>query len=223
MEKNKCLNCEGSFDCVKSKNNKTRKFCCFRCYNEYKKINQVKVICSFCGKSIFASKKRSQEIAHCSRKCYIAHAVSGEDRRCKKCGELKSIKEFALHVIGKPIKRRVCHDCFNKDNMAKSLTSKYRWQSSKSRCLRTDQIWDISFEDFEVLIKNRCHYCDGELNKTGCGLDRKNNNLGYIAGNVVPCCKECNAVKNSFFTYEDMMLLSPVLKQIRRQKDAHGK
>jgi len=29
------------------------------------------------------------------------------------------------------------------------------------------------------------------------GIDRINSNIGYIEGNVVPCCKHCNRAKNT--------------------------
>ena len=40
---------------------------------------------------------------------------------------------------------------------------------------------------------NPCFYCDKPLEFTG--LDRANNNLGYIPGNVVACCRLCNRMK----------------------------
>ncbi len=29
------------------------------------------------------------------------------------------------------------------------------------------------------------------------GIDRINSNIGYIEGNIVPCCKHCNSAKNT--------------------------
>jgi len=44
------------------------------------------------------------------------------------------------------------------------------------------------------------------------GVDRLNNDLGYIAGNCVPCCPECNYKKNNYsileFLADARMLLS---------------
>lgn len=50
---------------------------------------------------------------------------------------------------------------------------------------------------FETLIIQPCFYCryhkDGEVN----GIDRIDNNKGYIIDNVVACCEACNAMKSS--------------------------
>ena len=206
-----------------SKNNKSRKFCCMRCYNEHKKINQIKMVCGFCGRDFFVSKKRSQEVSHCSRKCYIDHAASGGTRVCKNCGLPKPDEEFAKHAKDKQIKRRVCIDCFNLQTKEKNRRPLTRWLGQKSRCDKSEQTWKISFAVFESLIVMPCHYCGGKLNLTGCGLDRKDNSKGYEVDNVVPCCRQCNRVKGHDFTYDEMLLISPVLQGIREARIAHGK
>ncbi len=69
-------------------------------------------------------------------------------------------------------------------------------------------LWDIPREEFDVLIKNNCYFCgippsttriarrmNGDL--TYNGIDRLDNNLGYIKGNIVSCCKLCNRAKSN--------------------------
>lgn len=77
-----------------------------------------------------------------------------------------------------------------------------------------DLLFRLNF--YASLIQDAvCHYCGGPLNETGVGLDSMDNTIGHTCYNVVPCCKLCNVRKNSDLTYEEMMLLSPALKQIR--------
>lgn len=89
----------------------------------------------------------------------------------------------------------------------------------------------IEFQDFLELIKEKkCHYCGEELiyeeysrywgktNSRAHQLDRKNNNLGYIKENLVPCCWECNRLKSDRFTYEEFIQLSPTLKKIKIER-----
>ena len=52
----------------------------------------------------------------------------------------------------------------------------------------------LSFEDFLETVNKPCAYC-GENEKIG--IDRVNNNIGYVVGNVVPCCKWCNRMKGT--------------------------
>jgi hypothetical protein len=56
----------------------------------------------------------------------------------------------------------------------------------------------LSFVDYFTLISNPCFYCGGPLSETGGGLDRINNDIGYVKGNVRPCCHVCNQAKSSF-------------------------
>lgn len=53
---------------------------------------------------------------------------------------------------------------------------------------------------FEELIRGRCKYCgeDRRSERNGIsymGVDRVDNSMGYVPGNVVPCCKICNYAK----------------------------
>jgi hypothetical protein len=63
--------------------------------------------------------------------------------------------------------------CFFCGNAPTRLASAYCGKSLKIRNLKSDS-------DF------RCH-----------GLDRIDNERGYVAGNVVPCCWECNRIKST--------------------------
>lgn len=58
------------------------------------------------------------------------------------------------------------------------------------------------------VVFKKCHYCNIEpfvstkiINNNGAehflynGIDRIDNNKGYVLNNVVPCCKQCNFAK----------------------------
>lgn len=90
---------------------------------------------------------------------------------------------------------------------------------------------NLTYEDLIKIIPyngiGECHYCDEKLfwidyqdrkadkRREGSNFDRKDNNDGYSADNIVHCCGNCNKTRSDKFTYEEFMLLSPVLKQIR--------
>jgi 5-methylcytosine-specific restriction endonuclease McrA len=40
-----------------------------------------------------------------------------------------------------------------------------------------------------------CHYCGNKI--IGVGLDRIDSSIGYTIENCVPCCKDCNIMKNA--------------------------
>lgn len=68
--------------------------------------------------------------------------------------------------------------------------------------------WNISDELAFELFDKPCHYCGIEFSNERYiisknivyrynGIDRVNNDIGYIEGNVVTCCKKCNFAKGS--------------------------
>lgn len=83
------------------------------------------------------------------------------------------------------------------------------FRSYKAGAARRGYTWAISFDDFLRLTSSPCHYC-GELwsVETGRntkingtykrnGIDRQDNNIGYVLDNCVPCCWPCNGLKKA--------------------------
>jgi len=50
----------------------------------------------------------------------------------------------------------------------------------------------LSFAQFTKLFIGECHYCGVENAR---GIDRVDNNIGYIIDNCVSCCGVCNKMK----------------------------
>jgi hypothetical protein len=65
----------------------------------------------------------------------------------------------------------------------------------------------ISFDEFVSICSLPCYYCGQLPEERPCqrgrtiikasGIDRIDNNKGYIHNNIVPCCTWCNRAKNS--------------------------
>lgn len=75
-------------------------------------------------------------------------------------------------------------------------------KSAKSRGHR----FDLTFEQFSVLVHEDCFYCGIEpstLKRSSWetvkinGIDRLENSTGYIIDNCVSCCPTCNYMKRS--------------------------
>lgn len=81
----------------------------------------------------------------------------------------------------------------------------YEWKATKRSLCFT-----ISLEAFKNLIHIPCYYCGLQPEQTlqkypgfiYIGVDRIDNRRGYEPGNVVSCCKICNAFKSSRTTQE---------------------
>jgi len=90
-------------------------------------------------------------------------------------------------------------------------------RSYKNNAKRMGREFLLTTEFFKEITKNNCFYCGIEPKNTSkggrCygeyiynGIDRIDNSLGYIEGNVISCCSTCNHAKatlgqNEFLTW----------------------
>ena len=65
------------------------------------------------------------------------------------------------------------------------------------------------------ILKQKCVYC-GDIRRVGC--DRVDNSKGHTKDNVVPCCYECNTMRNNLFSFEEMKLLGEVVSKIKANR-----
>lgn len=69
-----------------------------------------------------------------------------------------------------------------------------RWCELLKRAERYGHEISITREEWDELIKEPCYYCGKEAR---FGIDRVDNNLGYLQGNCVSCCEWCNRAKRN--------------------------
>ncbi len=95
----------------------------------------------------------------------------------------------------------------------------YKYNANKRKLA-----FNITKEEFKKLTQKSCHYCGAE--PTGSikqdtysngayiynGVDRKDNNIGYVLTNCVPCCRVCNRAKMNM-EYTDFLLWIKNLKE----------
>lgn len=97
-----------------------------------------------------------------------------------------------------------------------SMKGRYKYMLYDSK--RRDLECNLSFEEYSDLISKLCFYCEKPLPASSCtGLDRKYNGIGYITGNVVPCCGPCNVLRGNKFTVPEMKLAIMIIKFFREE------
>lgn len=95
----------------------------------------------------------------------------------------------------------------------------------KSRCKKQNKEFSLTKDEFRELIKQNCYYCgSGHSNlydvphvipMTYNGIDRVENEYGYVLENCVPCCKVCNRAKQSMPAIEFIKWLDQVVNYRR--------
>jgi len=87
----------------------------------------------------------------------------------------------------------------NNEKKVKAYNRKYGmslagfWRRYKYRAKKAGYEMNITLEDFENITSLPCKYC-GE-NERQRGIDRVDNNIGYLKENCVSCCGICNMMK----------------------------
>jgi hypothetical protein len=100
----------------------------------------------------------------------------------------------------------------NKNKLSNNLGAiRLVYRHYKANAKKRNINFFLSIEEFQKFIFNTCYYCgsapkaskfttsqknrkDKELSYNG--IDRVNNNIGYISDNCVTCCKICNSAKS---------------------------
>lgn len=66
----------------------------------------------------------------------------------------------------------------------------------KKRADNKSLLYDLTTEEYNTIIKSQCYLCGRKsCEKYKNGIDRVDNNIGYIMSNVKACCGGCNYMK----------------------------
>lgn len=77
-----------------------------------------------------------------------------------------------------------------------------RFSVLKSEAKRRELGVSITFEEYKETILAPCFYCGKVLPLSGGGIDRISSDVGYVSGNIRPCCAQCNIAKSSYTELE---------------------
>jgi len=88
----------------------------------------------------------------------------------------------------------------------------------------------LTYEEFlEFTTIDTCCYCGKEIvwnphqfykgsQKQRYNLDRKDCSGGYTKDNCVVCCSDCNFTKGNRFSYDEMLKLGVIIRQINQER-----
>ena len=97
-----------------------------------------------------------------------------------------------------------------KESNRELITAKYVFWDYQKNARRRGYTFELGINFFLKTIKKDCYYCgsspsiieedraersDFKMHRNG--VDRKDNTIGYIESNCVPCCTKCNLIKGS--------------------------
>lgn len=173
--------------------------------------------CASCNNEFEISPSRENKRKCCSKKCSnkMKLIIDNDNyRRCNICKEIKTINHFGAsnrHRLGREYR---CLECNRKKSKQSNRKPNIRFATAQCVARNRKLEWDLTFDDYQKFINNSCVYCGNSISQTGTGLDRQDNNKGYIITNVVACCGRCNRIKSDEFNYNEMLLIGKTIKTI---------
>ncbi len=153
-------------------------------------------------------KKGKRGIYYVQAKCSC-----GVERDVKKNNLLKGTSKSCgcknKELLKKISTGRKAHNAKTKEQLAQqTLFYRYKWNAKEY-----NRLFTLTKKQFIDLIEGRCIYCNAERSNVHTttrgkyfynGIDRWDNNKGYIVGNTVSCCKRCNFMKKDLSGEEFM-------------------
>lgn len=139
--------------------------------------------------------------------------------RCKKCSNTIKIARRRVYRTTTIGKKRSSEQAKIQNAKRHLPTRKYALAKAIAKARKQD--FNLTETDYIASQALQCHYCKDALPKGGIGLDRINNDQGYIEGNVLPCCTFCNIARSNNFTVSEMEnFIGPAIKNVREQRYA---
>ena len=132
------------------------------------------------------------------------------------CGEIRNIREYLL--IKGLIRSCGCkrHDGTKRKLPPGEAAFNHLYKFFEIRTPKRNLVWALDKQTVRKLTSSNCHYCGAPPshikkaaggNYVYNGIDRVNNKLGYIPGNVVTCCGVCNKMKEKLGYGEFLKLI----------------
>jgi hypothetical protein len=121
--------------------------------------------------------------------------------RCEDCGIERKVQYGSIFFRRSQSYQKtgetLCSNCAN-TRMSGKNSGAYKhgnilFPQYRNNARRRGIHFNLTVEQFEALIPSTCFYCG---DKSG-GIDRWKSEIGYEFENCVPCCSECNFLKNN--------------------------
>lgn len=158
-------------------------------------------ICHRCKRTLPATKEhfvgdktRTLSIAYECRACH-SERKKGRDRRRERWSNMTPEQKQ---------KRKALARAYGKTPKGRAIFLKKAYQ-------RIDDC-DLTTEEVMALIEQPCVHCGTVAENRG--LDRIDNNLPHIKGNVAPSCAPCNFARGDRFTFEEMKEIGEAIRRV---------
>jgi len=170
------------------------------------------LLCDWCGEAFTRKLKNiHREHSFCSKDCRNAwHSKHmkelnkeiwrGNEKRCPKCGKYKPLSEYYKESTAPSGIYTYCIECTKEKNKGRKRKMTHSIRETygiyKRNAKKRNIEWNLTRDELATLIYADCYYCKKFPNDIN-GIDRVDSSKGYVWDNCVPCCSNCNYLKNN--------------------------
>lgn len=159
-------------------------------------------------------KTHQSKCVHCLHKARIRDRKHdckkrSDPNRCLDCGRQMTNENRAIGKYDKQLRR--CIPCYEKMQKQEEKRGDRQHNYKREAFHNKHVAWNHYIKGakrrgldftllkihFESLLIQPCFYCGHDVANQINGIDRVDNQKGYIEENVVPCCETCNVLKGS--------------------------
>jgi len=146
----------------------------------------------------YSDKSRPLGMSYECREC-LSIRKKGRDRRSERWSNMTNEQKQ---------KRKIIQQKYNQTIKGRAIFLRKAYQ-------RVDAC-DLTVDEMAELISQPCVHCGTtDINR---GLDRIDNKLPHIKGNVAPSCAPCNFARGDRFTFEEMKRIGSLIREIMRDR-----
>lgn len=199
-------------------------FYCGYCREKHNKRNN-KVVLQTANRKLNNLCRCNKPLVLGKSRCY--GCAEREKNRKNKQRQERKVLGVCTRCGNEIVTHKSCEVCRTKANILYNTNKKLNEELRAKRILSNAKVkyksdikftYDITLDFILEAFTKNCSYCEqGE----DIGLDRIDNEKGYLKTNVVPCCLTCNLIRKDL-PYPAWMILSNNMKEIKENKLLEG-
>ncbi len=164
-------------------------------------------ICKICNREL-QIQKFDYNISHLKRRITY-------NNQCMSCTTQKSMRKWTPEIKIYKKQQKCLITKKAKQNYQIGYIAPQLYENYKYSDKTHQRQFNLTIPFIKSMIINGCSYCKVSYGEDNIGLDRINNKLGHIIGNVIPCCYKCNYTRKNM-PFAAWLLIVPTLEIIRK-------
>ena len=137
---------------------------------------------------------------------------------CAVCNTPKPDKDFSPYSLrAKYPSEKRCRLCNRKRKRKYEHNAVGKWNTTRRSAQKRGIEFTLTIDQVADILQRPCVYGSWIHSlETHVGIDRKDNSVGYLYENCVPCCGRHNVIKGGWFTYNQMLEIVALHPLLRR-------